>query len=201
VKNNLQVIASLLSLQSAAGSHPAVDALVQESERRIQAMALVHETLYQASDVAQLPLASYVRALSAHLMRAHGGGDARITLQTQLDEVAVPLDMAAPCGLILNELLSNCLKHAFPDGQAGEIAVTLTRQGDRATLRVRDSGCGFPDDVDFRTTESLGLQLVCALTEQLQGTMALEREGGTAFTVTVPLPSGRRNEDSSASAP
>jgi PAS domain S-box-containing protein len=201
VKNNLQVVSSLLSMQSATVQDPAVHDFVQESERRIQAMALVHETLYQGSDVAQFHLAAYVEALSQQLARAYGVDPGRIVVRSQVEGVVLPLDTAMPCGLLLSELLSNCLKHAFPGGAVGDVTVMLTNTQDHLTLRVSDNGCGFPEHLDFRQTESMGLQLVRALTEQLQGTMALERDGGTAFTVTVPLPSGQGDEASSAGAP
>jgi PAS domain S-box-containing protein len=201
VKNNLQVISSLLSLQSETIQDAAFRVLIQESERRIEAMALVHETLYQGADIGQVSLAPYVETLSAHLFRSYGVETDRITFQAQMDEVVLPLDTAIPCGLMLNELLSNCLKHAFPSGEAGHVTVTLTTDGACVTLRVSDSGCGFPEPLDFRTTDSLGLQLVCALTEQLQGTIALERKGGTAFTVTFPLPNGLESGGPQAGAP
>jgi PAS domain S-box-containing protein len=200
VKNNLQVVSSLLSMQSATVQNPAVHDFVQESERRIQAMALVHATLYQGSDVAHFQLAAYVEALSQQLARAYGVDPGRIILQSQVEGVVLPPDTAIPCGLILSELLSNCLKHAFPGGAVGDVSVTLTNTADHLALRVSDNGCGFPEHLDFRHTESLGLQLVCALTEQLQGTIALERDGGTAFTVTVPLPSGPEGGEPSAGA-
>ena len=177
---------------------PAVHDFVQESERRIQAMALVHETLYQGSDVAQFPLAAYVETLGHRLTQAYGVDPHHLVIQTQVEGVILPLETAMPCGMILSELLSNCLKHAFPGGPVGDVAVTLTHAADHLTLRVRDSGCGFPEQLDFRRTESLGLQLVCALTEQLEGTIALERDGGTAFTVTFPLPTRRPPVEASA---
>jgi PAS domain S-box-containing protein len=191
VKNNLQVISSLLAMQGATAQNPAVHDFVQEGERRIQAMALVHETLYQAGDVGQFHVAAYVETLSQQLAQAYGVDPRRLVLQMQVEGVILPLETAMPCGMILSELLSNCLKHAFPGGAVGDVTVTLTHAADRLTLRVSDSGCGFPEHLDFRHTESLGLQLVCVLTEQLEGTMALERDGGTAFTVTFPLPNGR----------
>jgi PAS domain S-box-containing protein len=188
VKNNLQVVSSLLSAQGATVPHPVVQDFVQESERRIQAMALVHETLYQGRDIAQVPLAAYVEALVQQLARAYGVDPGRIVVQSHVEGVDLPLDTAMPCSLMLSELLSNCLKHAFPGGAVGAVTVTLTNTQDRLTLRVSDNGCGFPEHLDFRHTESLGLQLVCALTEQLQGTVVPERDGGTTFTVSVPLP-------------
>ena len=201
VKNNLQVVSSLLSAQSATVEHPAVHEFVQESERRLQAMSLVHETLYQSHDIAQVPLAAYVEALSQQLAHAYGVDPGHLAVQTEeVEGVVLPLDTAIPCGLILSELLSNGLKHAFPGGAVGDVTVTLTHTQDHLTLRVRDSGCGFPEHLDFRQTESLGLQLVGALTEQLAGTIVLESTEGTAFTVTFPLPNGPEGSESSAGA-
>jgi len=189
VKNNLQVVCSLLSLQSDAIHDPQLRDLFHESEQRIRTMALIHETLYQAGDMACFRLAPYIRRLSDSLLHVYGVEAGRVTLKTHLDELTLPLDSAIPCGLILNELLSNALKHAFPNGQCGEIALELRAEPDQhATLRVADTGVGFPDGLDFRQTDSLGLQLVCALTEQIEGIITVERHGGTAFTLTFPLP-------------
>jgi PAS domain S-box-containing protein len=202
VKNNLQVVSSLLSMQSATVQNPAVHDFVQEGERRLRAMALVHEMLYQGGDVAQFHLAAYAEALGQQLAHAYGVDPRRLVMQMPVEGVILPLDTALPFGLILSELLSNCLKHAFPGGAVGDVTVTLTHTADHLTLRVSDSGCGFPEHLDFRHTESLGLQLVCVLTEQLEGTIALERDGGTTFTVTFPLPNGRPHlEEAAGGAP
>jgi two-component sensor histidine kinase len=188
VKNNLQVITSLLSLQHEAIDDPQALALFAESERRIGAMALVHETLYQTGDLGRFDLAQYIPTLSTQLLHAYGVEPQRVAVRLDLAEVTLPLDMAVPCGLILHELLSNALQHAFSDEQTGTITVTLTHEADRVTLRVQDNGRGLPTDFDVHHTASLGLQLVGALAEQLDGTMTLERTEGTAFTVTFPLP-------------
>lgn len=201
VKNNLQVVLSLLSLQSHAVDDPRVLSFFQESERRIYAMTLVHETLYETGDLGRVDLAPYVPMLSAQLMRAYGVDAGRIAVRLHVDEGTLPLEMAVPCGLILSELLSNCFKHAFPDEHIGDITVTLTHEANCVTLSVRDSGCGVPESLDVRNTESLGFQLVGALTDQLQGTLTLERHGGTAVTLTFPLPNGPRGEAPSAGAP
>jgi PAS domain S-box-containing protein len=198
VKNNLQVISSLLSLQSHAVDAPQMLALFQESQHRINSMALVHETLYQTGDLANFNLAQYIPTLSAQLMEAYGVDAHRIALGLDVEAVTLPLDMAVPCGLILNELLSNCFKHAFPGETAGDITVTLTQEADSVTLMVRDNGCGFPAHLDFRDTESLGLQLVCALTEQLRGSIMLERNRGTAFTLTFKVPVAQVGADAEA---
>jgi two-component sensor histidine kinase len=188
VKNNLQVVCSLLSLQQNTIQDAKLQELFHESERRVRSMALIHETLYQAPDVARFHLAHYLQTLSAELFRAYGVDTRRIALTNRIDEVLLPIETALPCGLILNELLSNALTHAFPNGQRGEIRIELQLGADQQViLRVVDTGIGFPPGLDFRQTDSLGLQLVCALTTQLQGTIVLERHGGTALTVTFPL--------------
>jgi two-component sensor histidine kinase len=188
VKNNLQVISSLLHLQADAIDDPRLGALFRESQARLHSMALVHDLLQQAGDVAQVNLASYAARLTDELARAYAVDPAQISLETALEDVWVGLDTATPCGLLLHELLSNCFKHAFPGGRTGRVRVALrATEGQALMLRVGDTGCGFPEDLDFRATESLGLQLVCALADQLQGTIALERAEGTHVTVRFPL--------------
>jgi two-component sensor histidine kinase len=188
VKNNLQVISSLLNLQAGAIDDPQLGMLFQASQDRLHSMALVHDLLQQAGDVARINLAHYAARLIDELARTYAVDPARITLETALEDVWVGLDTATPCGLLLHELLTNCFKHAFPEGLTGRVRVEL-RTTDEQTLmlRVGDTGCGFPEELDFRTTDSLGLQLVCVMTDQLQGTITLERAEGTLFTVLVPL--------------
>jgi two-component sensor histidine kinase len=147
--------------------------------------------------VARFHLAHYIRNLTAELFRAYGVDTQRITLTSHIADVSLALDAALPCGLIVNELLSNALKHAFPHVQRGDIRIELqTGRDQQVILRVVDTGVGFPEGVDFRQTDSLGLQLVCALTEQLQGIITLERHRGSVLTVTFPLaPSAGRDSD------
>jgi PAS domain S-box-containing protein len=184
VKNNMQVISSLLSLQSGQIEECHIRELFQESQHRIQTMALIHDTLYASGDLANINLLTFTSTLTSYLTNSYAIADHHITLHIQADEVIVPPDTAIPYGLILNELVSNALKHAFPDGRHGQINVLLRRHPpSQAVLTVQDNGCGFPQDVDFLATDSLGLQLVNALSEQLSGTIALERHNGTAFTL------------------
>jgi len=188
VKNNLQIISSLLNLQSDAIADPHLLAQFQDSQDRVRSMALVHETLYQSQDLARLDMAPYIHTLSTQLWQSYGIDPQRIALRIQADRLLLDIDRAIPCGLILNELLSNACKYAFPPSQTGVVYVEL--QGitaQQAVLVVRDTGVGFPADLDFRHTDTLGLQLVCMLTEQLNGTVALERAGGTTFTLTFPV--------------
>jgi two-component sensor histidine kinase len=188
VKNNLQVISSLLSLQEGAIDDPRLGSLFQVSRECLHAMALVHDLLQQAEDVARINLGQYAARLTAELARAYAIDPGRITLETALEDVWVGLDTATRCGLLLHELLTNCFKHAFPEGLTGRVRVEL-RATDEQTLmlRVGDTGCGFPEEVDFHTTDSLGLQLVYVMTEQLQGTITLERAEGTLCTILIPL--------------
>jgi PAS domain S-box-containing protein len=182
VKNNMQVISSLLNLQAGQIKEGHIRELFQESQHRIQTMALIHDTLYASSDLANINLLTFTSTLASYLANSYGIAGDHITLHIEADEVIVPPDTAIPYGLILNELVSNALKHAFPDGRRGQINVLLRRHSpSQAMLTVQDNGCGFPLNVDFRATDSLGLQLVNALTEQLGGTITLERHDGTAF--------------------
>jgi PAS domain S-box-containing protein len=188
VKNNLQIISSLLSLQSEAIADPDLLTQFQDSQDRVRSMALVHETLYQSQDLARLNMAPYIHTLSAQLLQSYSVDPSRLDVRIQADRLLLNLDQAIPCGLILNELLTNAFKYAFPLGQAGVVHVALySVTAQQARLVVRDTGVGFPADLDFRHTATLGLQLVVMLTEQLGGTITLERDGGTIFTLTFPM--------------
>jgi PAS domain S-box-containing protein len=181
VKNNLQIISSLLNLQSKYIKDSQALEMFKESRNRIRSMTLIHEKLYRSKDLANLDVAEYIQNLSSNLFRSYSSG--RVSLKTQVDDILLGIDTAIPCGLIINELVSNSLKHAFPEKQ-GEIFVDLHRDDGRFTLIVRDNGVGFPENVDFRNTDSLGLQLVCTLTDQLDGAIELNRTGGTEFKIT-----------------
>jgi two-component sensor histidine kinase len=151
-------------------------------------MALIHEALSQAHDLSMVPFGTYVRRLAGQLLRAYGGATRRIRLSVQADPIALDIDRAAPCALILHELLSNALTHAFADGRPGTIEVTLRRAAHQVTLSVRDTGVGLPQGLDVRHTNSLGLKLVLMLTEQLDGTITLKCDSGTILTLVFPLP-------------
>jgi PAS domain S-box-containing protein len=184
VKNNLQVISSLLYLQSKSIEGQEALEMFQESQDRVRSMALVHERLYQSPDLARIDFAEYVRNLASYLFRSYGVHSNLIQLRINVDDVSLGIDMAVPCGLILNELVSNSLKHAFPNGREGEIRIELCSGDDNElALVVSDNGVGFPKDLDFRGMESLGLQLVNTLVDQLGGTIELDRSDGTAFEI------------------
>ena len=185
VKNNLQIISSLLNLQSATIKEAATLAVIRESQNRVRSMGLIHEMLYQSRDLARIFFGQYVRELAASLFRSYGIGSSQVRLRVEISEdSALSIDTAIPCGLILTELVSNCLKHAFSDQQPGEITISL-QSGDDGNWRlgVSDNGVGLPDNFDPRKTESLGLKLVISLADQLQAQLDIESANGTSFTL------------------
>ncbi len=185
VKNNLQVISSLLKLQAGYIKDDRILEVFKESQNRVRAMALIHEKLYQSDDLAKTDFAEYVRSLVTDLFRSYSVSSRLIKLNVQVENVRLSIDTAIPCGLIINELISNSLKYAFSPGQAGEITIHLSsKTEDYYTLIVQDNGSGLPTDLNFRNTRSLGLQLVCSLTKQLHGTIDLECQHGAVFKIT-----------------
>lgn len=182
VKNNLQVIQSLLSLQRKHGASPEVASVLQDASARVSAMGLVHEKLYAASsDLARVDLVDYVRDLAHSLLASYSIVPGRITIQVVGDQVEVTLDRAVPCGLLLNELISNALKHAFPGGRAGRIDVRFTVDADRVVIDVRDDGVGIDAAPAEVGRASLGLRLIEGLTAQLRGTVVRSGPPGTHY--------------------
>jgi len=187
VKNNLQVISSLLNLQSAQEQNPAILAALKESQGRVRSMALVHEELYRSNDLADINMDSYVRKLTANLFFAYQSATTRVALDIDVRDVYLPVDTAIPCGLIINELISNSLKYAFKKRQKGLVTVRFDHDGPAYSLVVSDDGVGLPKDLDIENTESLGLQLVGTLAKQLRGAIDVDRAKGTSFTLEFAL--------------
>ena len=189
VKNNLQIVASLLDMQAEGIQDAHARRMFEESQHRIHVIALIHDTLYQGDNLAHIEVGPFIQRLASQLFDAAAVDVRRVSLEVEADEVFLGLTTAIPCGLIVNELVTNSLKHAFPDPQSGCVRIVL-RAGSEGgvTLRVSDTGVGLPEGLDFRAGNSLGLQLVSILTEQLGGTIALEPGEGTTFTVTFPAP-------------
>jgi PAS domain S-box-containing protein len=184
VKNNLQVVSSLLGLQSRSVADPEMRKMFQESQDRIHSMALLHESLYQSQNLSRVDFPEYIRQLAAHLFHSYGVGLDRIHLFTDLDRLSLGLDAAVPCGLIINELVSNSLKYAFPEGRCGEIRIELRGHADgTARLLVADNGVGLRAGVDWVNARSLGLRLVRVLAEQLGGKIEVNSEAGTEVRV------------------
>ncbi len=184
VKNNMQIISSLLNLQSLQIEDQSVKDMFQMSQDRIRSMALIHEKLYQSKDLASINFAQYIRSLTVHLMHTYNAKVKHVHLKTQVDNVFLDISKAIPCGLIINELVSNSLKHAFPGEKQGEILVKLhSNNNGKVMLEVSDTGVGFPDDLNFRRPDSLGLQLVNDLANQLGGILEFDRTKGTAVKI------------------
>ena len=182
VKNNMQVISSLLNLQSRRVKDPAVGEMLRESQRRIRSMALIHERLYQSSDLSRIEFSDYIRNLATHLFHSYQIDTSRIQLKIEADKIFLNINTAIPCGLIVNELISNALKHAFPNGRKGRLEIELHRvDKDGCILRVADDGVGFPEGLDLRRTETLGMQIVSTLVDQVEGRLEISRHNGTEF--------------------
>jgi two-component sensor histidine kinase len=196
VKNNMQIMSSLLSLQARTASNPETARMLEENQHRIQSMALLHEILYQSEDLASLDFSKYLRRMVDHLFLSYGANNRPIRLHTELDAVRFELDDALPLGLLISEVISNSLKHGFPEGRAGEIRVLLQYQPSTAVLLVlSDNGVGLPGDLDWTASPSLGLRLVRALAQQLHATLDIHSEGGTEVKLTfAPRPKSNRDE-------
>ncbi len=184
VKNNLQVISSLMSLQAERIPDEGARKMLKESQARIRSMAFIHEKLYQSRDLSKVDFASYIRSLAASLFQSYRLDPGQVRLETELEDVGIDINSAGPCGLVVNELVSNALKHAFPEGRKGTVRIGLRREADGTiTLRVADDGVGFPEALDFRKADSFGLQILGLLVEQLDAKIELDRTNGTAFTI------------------
>ncbi len=183
VKNNLQVISSILNLQSSYIKDSKIVNILRESQNRIKSMAFIHESLYGAKDFSSINFSDYVKNLAQNLIYSYRIQEDKVKLSLKLKPVHLPLDSAIPCGLIINELVSNALKYAFPDDKKGKVEIQLYLKNDRVHLHVADDGIGLPDDFNLEQTESLGLQLVSTLAEQLSASMEIENDKGTSFNL------------------
>jgi two-component sensor histidine kinase len=189
VKNNLQFISSLLDLQADALGDRQINKAIQDSKNRIHSMALVHENLYLFGDLARIDGVQYIHNLVEYLFDAYGDFAGNIASRVEIEMPSMELDMetAIPIGLILTELLTNALKHAFPSEEKGEIHIAL-HPGipGMLTLEVRDNGVGLPADINLQESKSLGMQLVHLLTRQVKGTIELKKNKGTTVIITFP---------------
>ena len=188
VKNNLGVVDGLLQMQARRSVNPEVIETLKESRNRIASIALVHEKLYHSDDLAKIDFAHYIADLTAHLFDSYNIHANRIKLTTHVDPIPLDIDTAIPCGLIINELVSNALKYAFSNRQMGEIQVTLQQpQKQYLRLTVQDDGVGLPQDFDPTCAKTLGLSLIQGLVKQLQGTLEINKEAGTTAVITFAI--------------
>ena len=183
VKNNLQIISSLLNLQSSHIKDSQVLDMFRESVNRIRTMAHIHEKLYRSGDYARINFGGYIDELVSQLYNSYGFSTDSVVLKSRINDITVDISTAIPLGLIVNELVSNALKHAFPGGRKGEIDIILKDRDGNITLSVADNGVGFPSEIDFRNARTLGLQLIVELVEQVEGEIELIRQGKTKFVI------------------
>lgn len=188
VKNNLQIVSSLLKLQGRHVADEQTQMALLESRNRINSMALIHEKLYQSSDLARIDFAAYTRDITYDILRSFAPRATRIRADVRIRDVDLNIELAIPCALILNELISNALKHAFPAGRPGRIEIRMERQGSEYLLTVQDNGIGLPADRDIFAGDSLGLQLVHTLADQLGGRLTLESDPGLKASLRFPTP-------------
>jgi PAS domain S-box-containing protein len=195
VKNNLAIVVELLTMQSSHVEDPAAQLALAESVNRVYAISLIHELLYQSASLASIDFGEHIRRLSEKLIETYETRGSRVELRTEAEHVAVTIDQAVPCSLILNELVANALKHAFPPGSDGLIEVTLQLDGaGHILLGVRDNGAGMAPDLDVATSRTLGLKLVTSLARQLGGAVEIVRGGGTAFQIRFPVRSAQTQD-------
>ena len=189
VKNNFQVVTSLLNLQVRNIKDKNTQQMLMESRDRVRTMSMVHERLYQSKDLSKLHLAEYIQTLTRNLIRSYSTSVKHVSLITNIEDITLGIDQAIPCGLVLNELISNSLKYAFPKKWKGKAELHITFQKkskdkSEIELTVRDNGIGIPETVDIEKTNTLGLHLVDILVkDQLQGTVKLQKKDGTQFKI------------------
>jgi two-component sensor histidine kinase len=187
VKNNLQIISSLLSLQAANVHDSTTLAQFRDSQNRVRSMALIHERLYRSDDLAKINFREYIDDLSGHLLQSYLSQDNTVSLKVEAEDIYLDIDTAIPCGLLISELVSNALKHAFPQGRSGTLGIEMKQCDDgQYHVVVRDDGVGIAEDLDFRKTKSLGLKLVHNLARQLGGTVDFQNGRGTEIAVSFP---------------
>ncbi len=188
VKNNLQIISGLLQLQSQSVTDSHTIDILRESQYRVESMSLIHKQLYSSSNLGETNLADYIPSLASNLLASYQITPGHVILHMDLAPILLNIDQAVPCGLIINELVSNALKYAFPGNRKGEIQIHLhTALGNQVELTIQDNGIGLPETVNWQYVQSLGLSLVHDLVvEQLEGSLTVERDGGTTFRIQFP---------------
>jgi two-component sensor histidine kinase/GAF domain-containing protein len=187
VKNNLQIVSSLIDLQARLAPDPPIQQMFRDSRDRIRSMALLHERLYQSNDLTHIDLPDYIKILSGELFHSYGAMPDQVSLEVAVDEISLGINEAIACGLIINELVSNALKHAFPEDRSGKVCISLhASKTDKLCLSVSDDGVGLPADLDLSRLQSLGLKLVASLTNQLKGELEFFTTTGADFRVTFP---------------
>jgi PAS domain S-box-containing protein len=195
VKNNLQVISSLLDLQSSYLQDEKAREMLQNSIDRVRTMAQIHTMLYQSADLALVDFGGFIRDLAGRLQQSYGTAGSSIEVHTDIGAVSLTIETSIPCGLILNELVANSLKHAFPKGSEGRIDIGMKCEGSQCILKIQDNGIGFPASIDFRKMQTLGLELVNLLVGQMNGKIDMQVDDGTIWTIIFPIKNEREWQD------
>jgi PAS domain S-box-containing protein len=187
VKNNLQIIKSLLSLQLKFVKDKTAANFISESMNRITSISIIHELFYKYKDITKIEFNNYISKIVSHLFNVYGVDSSKISAEYNLTGISLGIDTAIPCGLIINELLTNCLKYAFPDVRKGKILIEMKKnENDTISLILKDDGIGMPDNFDMANPPSMGMQLVLTLVKQMDGNIELERNKGTKFVINFP---------------
>lgn len=187
VKNNIQVIASLLNMQARTVEDPAIKEVLREAQNRVKSIALVHEKLYQSKNLDRIDYHDYLQKIARHLFESYGVSPRNVVLNIHADNISMHIDKAVPCSLIINELLSNAFKHAFPHERKGDVWIDIRREGPCLVLNYRDNGVGLPENISVEQSESLGMRLLQGLTRQLHGKITIHRIAGTQITIMFPF--------------
>jgi len=184
VKNNMQIISSILKMQERQVADPNLKTILEESQNRIHSMALIHENLYRNENLSNIKFSNYVKSLAGNLARAYSDLQAKITFDYQIEDIFLPLDIGIPCGLIINELLSNSFKHAFPGMEKGIICIKLSSPGENQyILEVCDNGIGLKEPFQPEKTNSLGMRIVTKLIQQIEGELSYNFSSGVKYTI------------------
>jgi PAS domain S-box-containing protein len=183
VKNNLQIIASLLNLQSQYIKDEQTLSVIKDSQNRIKTMALIHEKIYQSKSLDRIDYGDYLEKITRSLFESYGVSPKKVAMKIHAKNVMLHIDKAIPCSLIINELLANSFKHAFPKDRTGEVRIDVRHDGDTIRLLYSDNGIGLPESITLDHTGSLGMRLISGLTQQLKGTVEIQRGGGTTFLI------------------
>jgi len=183
VKNNLQVVSSIINLESLMNDHSEIINILDNTSSRVQAMGLLHSELYRSKDFTHIDMKDYLSSIASQLLKYNNNTEENINISYDIENIYMNIDTAMPCGLIFNEIISNSLNHAFPDQQKGKINVSLKKENDQYVLQIYDDGVGIPENVDLDNDKSLGMQLISMLISQLHGEVQLIKKAGTKYII------------------
>jgi len=194
VKNNIQVISSLFNIQVKQTKDPGVKEIFREMQNKVKSIALIHEKLYQSERFSQINYGDYLNDIATYMLQSYGVDPTRVSVHINSEDVTIDINKAVPCSLIINELLSNAFKHAFPGERTGEIVIDFRKKDEKNIIRFSDNGVGLAEAVTLDHPETLGMQLIKGLTHQLNGTISVDRTGGTKYTIIFPADSDEGGE-------